>query len=370
MKKLFHQIHLWLGLVSGLFVFIIAITGALYALQEEITGIGKYHYVENQGLDFKRPTQLAEVAEKVLPDKELHAVKYNTRDKAAEAIFYDYDPSYYFIIYMNPYTAEVQKVKDMDLDFFRFIMKGHYYLWLPAEIGQVVVASSTLIFVIILLTGIILWIPKNKKTLKKRIWFRWKKGRNWPRINFDLHVIGGLYVSVFALIFAITGLVWGFEWFANGYYKMLGGEKNLAYTDVVTQVQNVDTANPEINFLDRVWLLMQHEYPNAASIEVHPAHSDTAAIAANATQADGKYWKTDYRYFNQYNLQEIEVNNLYGRFNDINFADKLLRMNYEIHTGAILGLPGKIFAFLMSLFIASFPVTGFIMWWKKRKKKK
>jgi uncharacterized iron-regulated membrane protein len=151
---------------------------------------------------------------------------------------------------------------------------------------------------------------------------------------------------------------------------MLGGEKNLAYTDVVTHVQNVDTANPEINFLDRVWLLMQHEYPNAASIEVHPAHSDTAAIAANATQADGKYWKTDYRYFNQYNLQEIEVNNLYGRFNDINFADKLLRMNYEIHTGAILGLPGKIFAFLMSLFIASFPVTGFIMWWKKRKKKK
>jgi uncharacterized iron-regulated membrane protein len=44
-------------------------------------------------------------------------------------------------------------------------------------------------------------------------------------------------------------------------------------------------------------------------------------------------------------------------------------MNYEIHTGAILGLPGKVFAFLMSLFIASLPVTGVILWWKKGKRR-
>ena len=84
---------------------------------------------------------------------------------------------------------------------------------------------------------------------------------------------------------------------------------------------------------------------------------------------DGKYWKTDYRYFDQHTLREIKAATSYGRFNDAHFADKLYRMNYEIHTGAVLGLPGKIFACLMSLFIASFPITGCILWWKKRKKK-
>lgn len=367
-RNIINKIHLWLGLASGLLVFIIAITGALYAFQEEITGLGKYHEVQEQRADFMFPSQLGPIAEKLLPGKELHAVKYNGRDKAAEAIFYDYNLSYYFIIYLNPYNGEVHKVKNMDKDFFRFIMQGHYYLWMPPYIGQPLVASSTLIFAIILIAGIVLWIPKNRRMLKNRIWIRWEKGTKWPRINFDLHVVGGLYASVFALIFAITGLVWGFQWFGQGYYMVAGGKKSIVYTEVHSIKQVADSTAEASLPVDRVWQLMQSQYPDATSIEVHPAHNDSAAIAANANQRDGKYWKTDYRYFDQHTLHEIEVENIYGRFKDAYFADKLFRMNYEIHTGAILGLPGKILVFLMSLLIASLPVTGCIMWWKKRKK--
>ncbi|WP_339740818.1 PepSY-associated TM helix domain-containing protein [uncultured Sunxiuqinia sp.] len=38
--------------------------------------------------------------------------------------------------------------------------------------------------------------------------------------------------------------------------------------------------------------------------------------------------------------------------------------------GAILGIPGKIIAFLISLFCASLPVTGFLVWWNKRKQRR
>jgi len=369
MKKLFHKLHLWLGLISGLLVFIIAITGSLYAFKDEISGIGKYHYVEARNERFLLPSQLSKIAENCLPDKDIQAVKYNGKTKAAELIFYGYHPNYYQIIYLNPYTGQVQKVKDMNKDFFRFIMQGHYYLWLPPQIGHPLVACSTLIFLVLLITGLIIWIPKNPKALKNRLWFRWKKGMNGPRINFDLHVVGGLYVTLFALIFAITGLVWGFEWFAKTYYKLTGGEKSLAYSEVLSTKQESDSILKVSEPLDKVWLFMQREYSGAASIELHPVQNDSSSISANANQQDGKYWKTDYRYFDQYTLHEIPAQNIFGRFNEANFADKLMRMNYEIHTGAILGLPGKIFAFLMSLFIASFPVTGFIMWWKKRKKK-
>jgi len=47
-----------------------------------------------------------------------------------------------------------------------------------------------------------------------------------------------------------------------------------------------------------------------------------------------------------------------------------MRMNYEIHTGAILGLPGKIIAFFASIFIAGLPITGFVIWWRKEGKRK
>lgn len=368
MRKIFQFIHQWLGLVSGLLVFVIALTGALYAFQEEISALGDHHRVEEQQGALMPPSQLSEIAVAALPGKELHGIQYNGRQQAAQAIFYSFRPDYYFIIYINPYTGEVKKVKDMNKDFFRWIMKGHFYLWLPPQIGQPLVASATLVFVVILLSGIVLWIPKSRKALKNRVWFRWTKGTRWPRVNFDLHVVGGVYVTVFALIFALTGLVWGFQWFAKGAYQLAGGKKSIVYEEVYSAAGATDTITHAMAPIDRVWLLMQKEYPEAASIEVHPAHSDSATIAAHANQKDGKYWKTDYRYFNQHTLKEVNINMIYGRFGDAQFADKLFRMNYEIHTGAILGLPGKIFAFLMSLFIASLPVTGAVVWWRKRRR--
>jgi uncharacterized iron-regulated membrane protein len=48
-KKAIGKIHLWLGLSSGIIVFIIAITGCLYAFQEEIQNITeKYRFVEKE----------------------------------------------------------------------------------------------------------------------------------------------------------------------------------------------------------------------------------------------------------------------------------------------------------------------------------
>ncbi|GAA6771796.1 PepSY domain-containing protein [Flavobacterium sp. CGRL2] len=45
-------------------------------------------------------------------------------------------------------------------------------------------------------------------------------------------------------------------------------------------------------------------------------------------------------------------------------------MNYGIHTGQILDLPGKIIAFIASLFAAALPVTGFIIWYGRKYKRK
>jgi uncharacterized iron-regulated membrane protein len=81
------------------------------------------------------------------------------------------------------------------------------------------------------------------------------------------------------------------------------------------------------------------------------------------------YYNIDYRFYDQYTLKELSTPSLYGAYKDAVFADKVIRMNYDIHVGSIGGLPGKIIAFLASLVTASLPVTGFLMWWGRRKKK-
>jgi uncharacterized iron-regulated membrane protein len=85
---------------------------------------------------------------------------------------------------------------------------------------------------------------------------------------------------------------------------------------------------------------------------------------------DETFWKTDYRYFDQNSLAELSVDHIYGKLLDTNAADKLIRMNYDIHTGSIIGLPGKILAFCASLLVASLPVTGFCIWYGRRKKER
>ncbi len=325
-----------------------------------------FRFVEPQSAAVLPPTTLKDVAVKELPDKHIHAVLYSGEGKAAQVIFYNFDPEYYYIVFVNPYTAEVLEVKDMEKDFFQFILDGHFYLWLPPTIGQPVVASFTLVFVVMLISGLILWWPKNKKASKQRFSIKWDA--RWRRKNYDLHNVLGFYSLGIALILALTGLVWGFEWFANSAHAVAGGEKSLMYEEPASDTTNYQlTSTPPI---DRVWDLMRKEHASAKMIEVHIPETKSSPIAANSNPDDGTYWQIDYRYFDQYTLKELDVKHIYGRIEDASAADKLLRMNYDIHTGAVIGLPGKILAFFASLIVATLPITGFVIWVGRRKKEK
>jgi len=367
-KKIIGQLHLWLGLGSGIVVFIISITGCLYAFQVEISDFTQpYRFVEKQPATFLLPSQLQQIAQKALPDKQIHSVLYEHAEKAAVVSFYSFDPAYYYLVYLNPYTGQVLKVKDMDKDFFRIVLDGHFYLWLPPTIGQPVVASATLVFVLMLISGLILWWPKNKGAAKQRFTIKWNA--RWRRKNYDLHNVLGFYATWVVIIIAFTGLIWGFQWFANAtYWATSGGKEYKPYSEPLSDTTAI-ALTTDAPVVDKIWLKMKAEHASAESIEVHfPEHHNSSVLAAINDNAS-TYWRIDYRFFDQFTLQELSVDHQWGRFQQASAADKLMRMNYDIHVGAIMGLPGKILAFFASLIAASLPVTGFCIWWGRRNKK-
>lgn len=121
--------------------------------------------------------------------------------------------------------------------------------------------------------------------------------------------------------------------------------------------------------LDRVFERMLKENPDARVVGIQFPTNDSAAIGATANASSSTYWKTDYRYFDRHTLTEIPSSSLYGRIEDASGADLLRRMNYDIHVGSIGGWAGKCLLFFVSLFIASLPVSGFLIWWQRRKRK-
>lgn len=365
------KVHLWLGLTSGLVVMFLGLTGCILAFQREIENATQsWRYVTEEDRSMLPPSRMQLIAEKALPGKAPHSITYYGSKRSAEAIFYHSDPEYYYIVHINPYSGEVLKVRNMDDDFFRIMVNGHFYLWLPPTIGQPIVASATLIFVVMIITGMILWWPKNKAARKQR--FSVKLNARWRRINYDLHNVLGFYMTWVIIFIAFTGLVWGFQWFAKTLYWTTSGGKSMTAFYEPTSARNSFPApgSQQVPAVDRVWEKMKAEYPVTGSIEVHYPETDSAAIGAGANPDITTYWKADYRYFDQYTLEEIPVTHIYGRLANTTVADKIARMNYDIHVGAVLGIPGKIMAFCASLIAASLPVTGFYIWWGRRRKKK
>ncbi|MBN8788785.1 MAG: PepSY domain-containing protein [Terrimonas sp.] len=360
-------LHLWLGLSSGVIVLFLGITGCILAFEQEIRSITQpYLYVQEQGTPYLPPSQLKAVSEKYFDGKKAAGIEYPASNKSAVVSYWDEEENYK-IVYVNPYTGEVLKAKNMRKDFFRIILDGHFYLWLPPQIGQPIVASATLIFVIMMITGLILWWPKNKAARKQR--FSIKFNAKWRRVNYDLHNVLGFYMTWVCIFIALTGLVWGFEWFAKSVYFVTSAGKTLPpHEHPVSDTTAI--ASLKANPGDYVYTLMSDKTKPGESFGVYYPATQTDAIEGFVNHRPGTYYNADYYHYDQYTLEELPATGVYaGSFKEAGLADKIARMNYDIHVGAVLGITGKVLAFLGSLICASLPVTGFLVWRGRRKKK-
>lgn len=364
-KKIVGKIHLWLGLTSGLVVVLLGLTGCLLAFEAEIRNATEpFRKVEEQKKAYLLPSRLKAIADQQLQFGKALGVEYPGRNKAAVAAYYD--EKRYELLFMNPYTGEVLKYKNMNRDFFRIVLDGHFYLWLPHSIGQPIAASATLVFLLMLISGLILWWPKNKAARKQRFSVQWSA--KWRRKNYDLHNVLGFYITWIAIFIAVTGLVFGFEWFAKSVYWVTSGGKTM----VEHKHPLSDSTQPRnsINMADHLW--KQHlttVQPNE-SIGVYFASLRSDPVEVVVNHLPGTYYQSDYFHYDQYTGKELVATGSYaGRFKDARLADKIVRMNYDIHVGAILGITGKLLAFFASLVAASLPITGFYIWWGRKYKK-
>lgn len=158
MRKFFHQIHLWLSIPLGILISVICLTGAILVFEKEITQI----------------------------------------------------------MYPETLTTQVegQHGRKQRPEFFRQVRALHRWLLdAPAKkgessAGKTVVGITTVAMTVILISGVIIWFPRNRRTLKNRLQISCTKG--WRRFWYDSHVALGFYSTLFLLIMALTGLTWSF----------------------------------------------------------------------------------------------------------------------------------------------------------------
>jgi len=381
MKKLIGQLHLWLGLASGLVVFIIAVTGCIYVFEEELKA---WLYTDRTTITVPEKSNPKPLSELLTHAQQLAGEQHpiqNIEIETEASSTYSFRPAqirdkhaythfgeivYQHRFYINPYTSELVKDENTKLEFFTVVLRLHRNLLLNRDIGKLIIGSSVLVFVVMLITGIVLWWPKNKFSFKKAISFQWKNSTGWKRKNYDLHNVPGFYSLFILLAIALTGLTWSFDWFENGTQWIAnGGAKQKKIKPLYSDTTRLGATMP----VDKILYQLTSMNPDANSLQISLPNDNKGVITASARS--GKHVRyTQKRYqFDQYTGTLLTTT----AFDDKNAGEKLKAMTYDIHVGAILGLPGKVLAFFASLIAASLPITGVIIWWgrkfKKEKKK-
>jgi uncharacterized iron-regulated membrane protein len=366
--KFINDLHLWLGIGSGLIVFVVCLTGTIYVFKAEIEAMiepEKYQVEYHENVPALTLEQLVasigheidgEVTSVTLHGKTDKPYTLNVKSGPDDRRGTNYQ--------INQYTGEVLgSVNGSASEFFFTVFRLHRWLLLPTEIGRPVVGVATIIFVILCITGLVLWWPKRWKQIKSGL--RIKFNSKWKRINYDLHNVLGFYALLVLLVMGLSGLTWSFEWYKDGLGNVLGakvfdrGGKPIELTDFRPQ--------SEPRSISEIHGAITDLYPYEGITQINLGSPESPLVTARKHK-DGFFdlYAYDSATLNKYTLEPVEVK----RFDKLATGAKIAKSIHAIHLGNIFGTFSKIIYFITCLIATSLPVTGTIIWINKLRKRK
>ena len=381
MRKIFRNIHLWLSVPFGILITLICFSGAALVFEKEVMELchRELYFVKKVEAAPLPMEQLMTKVAATLPDS-VSVTGVNISSDPERAYQVTLSKPRRASMYVDQYTGEITG-KYERAPFFNFMFRMHRWLldsmkqdggifW-----GKMIVGTSTLMFVFVLISGVVVWWPRTRKALKNSLKIVANKG--WRRFWYDLHVAGGMYALVFLLAMALTGLTWSFQWYRTGFYKTFGvevqpsmGHGNAAANATAKggkrdgkpegrEGRGAHRYSPYTNW-QQVYEQLAEANPDYKQISV----SDGSASVA--VPRFGNKRGTDRYKFNPRN-GEITETTLYK---DLDNSGKIRGWIYSVHVGSWGGMLTRILTFVAALIGASLPLTGYYLWIRKKIKRR
>ena len=348
MRRLILGVHLSVALIAGVFVLVLGLTGSILAFEPELDRLFHPHlsYVKPGG----SVLSLGEIGEAV--SKQFNGepiVAYlpsESSDLSSEVIL----PS--GIVCVNQYTGEVLGTRTRGQSIFGLARDLHVRL-ASGDVGRNIMRWSGVALLVSLASGLYLWWPG------KRVGVRggWRSAGFW----FDVHNSVGILSLAPLLILAATGTVAGFEDQAAAL---------LARATATSQVgggQNSARArpSPETSVItpDQAVAIARGQMPGAIPYRVQmPRYGGAYRVSLDYPRdrvAGGHNLVT----IDQYSGDVI----FSTRSSDLSSAERILATNEAIHTGGVLGMPGRIVVWLTSVILPVQVVSGLWLWLRRKR---
>ncbi len=353
------KLHLWLGLASALFLLILGATGTVMAFESYADRWlhPSLWYVKVTGQPLPE-AQLIQKVEQQVPGKTVRNVTFNRHDYLAQVmqvapVGKSVDtPGAAMLIFVNPYDGSVlgtrtgvptsQKVLAAIHQFHLRMAIGEWGVFINS------VASSILIFEVIF--GLVIWFRTKRATIKF--------SGSWYRIFFDTHSAFGLYTAIIILLFAVTGILIGFEWAEPLIFKLTKSEpmvqRRLPSSTVVEGAQPISP--------DKAMELGRAAIPIAtvATLQL-PARPNGTYVVGLRVPEETSEAVHSLAVVDQYSGKVLKVQN----YMTDSMGYRVIRYNRSLHTGDVYGFPTHLIMSFSSFALVVMVITGIVIWWKK-----
>jgi len=377
--------HRWLGLATAAFLFLAGLTGAVISWDHELDSlINPAFYKASTAGEPMTPIALAEKVERERPELQVtfmplvvepgHSVVFSVEPKPGpdgkgKALGFNQ-------LALDPVTgAELARRQWGAVSLSRenllpFLYKLHYSLTLPfvsgVDVGVWLMGLVGIAWAVDCFVA--LWISfPSLAAWRKSFAFRWKQGGY--RLMFDYHRSGGVWIWALLLTLAVTSV-----------------SMNLGTQVVRPLVSLVSPLSPDV-FSERT--------PRAfdePAVGALPRQQVVAAAAAEGARRGFDQPASSLFYSPMYDVYGVGfhrpgndhgdggLGNAWLYFDGRTGApasahipgqgtagDIFLQAQFPLHSGRILGLPGRILVSILGLAVAGFSATGVIIWARKRR---
>lgn len=383
--------HFYAGLFCIPFVVLLSITGAIYLFKPQVEAFQyrDYDHLAINGLSAKPAKAQVLAAIVSVPDTVFIAYQLpKTAQSAAQVMLKKNDVL--FRVLVNPFSLQVLKIEREENRLMTFIHRLHGQLLL-GERGSNIVELAASWAIVMIITGLFLWWPRNANKVAGILYPRLTKNiiiKNGKPIKSrifwrDLHAVIGFWISFFTLLLLISGLPWTKSW---------GGLlKDIRQTNIVSQTTQPQqdwtiggkTVQAAGNAEDEHAQHQQHGEHHQTSVNIDALNTMVANVAAlNLAQpvlivAPSKKqsaWIAKSDAQNRPLRVSIDLDANSGEilsrknFADRPFLDRLIGYGIAIHEGQLFGWLNQLLGLLTALGLVMVSVSGTVMWWRKRQK--
>ncbi|MEO6589020.1 MAG: PepSY-associated TM helix domain-containing protein [Pyrinomonadaceae bacterium] len=360
-RKIIFWLHLSSGVIAGIFIFLMCVTGAVLSFESNILEFAEreMRFVSVPAENNKR-LSVSEIINRVQtakPNAKPSNMTLRNEKSAAAVVVLGREGQ----VFINPYTGEItgDGAKGWR-GFFGVTEDLHRRLALSGNagiIGKAVNDAGNCLFLFLAVSGIYIWFPRRLswRHFKPVLWFR--RGLKGKARDFNWHNTIGFWSSLILVILTATAIVMSYQWANNLLYVLTGNQPPQQQQAANRQGEQAFVL-PE-NF-DEIWTKAEN-------------HTPWKTIAARLPIANGSVVFTidEGIYLNIFGRSTLTIDaktseiSKWESYGEQNSGRRLRNWVRFTHTGESVGIVGQIIGFLACIGGAFLVWTGLSLVWRR-----